>query len=264
MGKQTYVVLQCCACHMFQAQIDKASRSFNCNICHQKQAYSRVFAKSNLAKDLRPLVAEYNARGVAELEAAKAAEEEEPQCSLSPTDPDRHWEAGELGGQQMRAGVIGDTWDEFADDFDYRGSGDRGAHSGCGDPEESAEGRHFSNPPGRTAGCSDWERDSDARRMEEQRARFAKIPRQKRRADVSRRAVAGRVGDRHAGERTGKVDGSGGVGGGWNEVGEWAERECLEDLDDSEKQNERDVDLLERDTRPAIDTEWAAFLSDDE
>lgn len=255
MGKQTFVVLQCCTCHMFQAQIDKASRSFNCNICHLKQAYSRVFAKSNLAKDLRPLVAEYNARSVAEVEATNAAEAEEPWCSLTPTDPDRDREADELEAQQMRADAIGDVWNEFADDSGCQRSGDREACGGRGDEEDSAEGRGwgFSNPSGRTVGYSNWERDSDARRMEEQRVRFVKRPRQKRRADVSRRALAGR-----AGERRSNGDGSGDTADGCNTLDD------LNEPDERNKRNKQGVDVCGRETSPVRDTAWGAFLSDDE
>ena len=260
MGKQTYVVLQCCACHMFQAQIDKASRSFNCNICHQKQPYSRVFAKSNLAKDLRPLVAEYNARGVAELEAANAAEEAE-QCSPSLTDPERDREAGEMEAPQRHAVAIGDAWDEFADDSDSHKSEDREVHAECSEPEERRAGWHSSNPP-RIEECSDWQRDSDARRMAEHRSRFAKRPRQKRRTDASGRAVAGRVGDRHVGEGGDPEAGCAGVSNGGNEKNTWVQSEGL---DDSENRNERGPGLLKRDVRStAIDTTWGAFLSDDE
>ncbi len=256
MGKQTYVVLQCCTCRMFQAQIDKLSRSFVCNICHEKQAYSRVFAKSNLAKDLRPLVAQYNARGVAEAEAAKDEE-----CSPSPGDLD--WEASELQAQQIRAGAIGDAWGEYADDFDDQRTGGREADGVRGDEEDGAERRRrglSKRSSGVTADCSDWELDSDARRMEDQRARFAKRPRQKRRRNASGCAGAGRVGEQHAAERD---DGwGGGADGAAKDVVDGAAKDVVDGAEISLAEGRhRLVNRGEGSASPMSD--WGAYLSDE-
>lgn len=173
---------------MFQAQIDKQSRSFSCNVCHSKQGYSRVFAKSNIAKDLRPLVAEYNAKGVAETEASKDEPNDLTQGHAEHPNRETY---GELGEQRVEEGAIGRVWDEFReneeasfhvhDDFDVYVDEDNLADN---------QQQIALLPTKRSAACSEWELDSDARRIEKQRARFTKPPREKRAKKASRRAVA--------------------------------------------------------------------------
>ena len=119
-----------------------------------------MYAKSNLAKDLRPLAAQYNLRGI----AAMAEAEDDRGDDLEPRQTD-DW-------QQAEAGPVGDAWKEFGDEK--------------ADDEVDGKCERADRPV-----CSDWERDSDARRIEEQRARFAKKSRRERTGvDRSRPAAA--------------------------------------------------------------------------
>lgn len=157
MGKQTFVLLRCRECGLFQNHIERRDAKFSCVCCATKQAYERVFAKSNLAKDLRSLAAEYNMKGVAAMEAAKD--------DLADDRADDHADpVGELRQQQLEAdsGPIGGAWEEFGDEEGQE------IHDTCDVERRSAL---------TSAVCSDWARDSDARRIEEQQARFAKKPR---------------------------------------------------------------------------------------
>jgi hypothetical protein len=172
MGKQTFVLLQCCQCHLFQAHIDKQSRRFQCVVCHTKQQYSRVFAKSQGAKDIRALCSEYNARGVAAMEQAKR---DQPDCrgGDDSEDHEQDEEQDEEQGGPLDRG-LGGAWEEFVEDGEQ------------GQPGTSA-------PPVRAAD-SVWEKDSDARRIEAMQDRFRKKPRVRKGEAVS----SGRERDRGA------------------------------------------------------------------
>ena len=157
MGKQTFYLLRCRECSLFQNHIERKDGKWKCVCCNAPQAYDRVYAKSNLAKDLRPLAAQYNLRGIAAMAEAQAEAEAEDDRGddLVPRQTD-DWQQAEA-----EAGPVGDAWKEFGD-----GKGDDVADRRCQRADRPV--------------CSDWERDSDARRIEEQRARFAKKPRRER------------------------------------------------------------------------------------
>lgn len=70
--KQAYILLQCHSCGTYQVHIDKKSRKFVCPICHVKQAFSRVFARSAKASDCRALCSRYNRQGGASEPAPSA------------------------------------------------------------------------------------------------------------------------------------------------------------------------------------------------
>lgn len=59
-AKQEYILLQCHSCGTYQVHIDKKSRIFVCSLCHCKQPFSRIFARSTKASDCRKLCSSYN------------------------------------------------------------------------------------------------------------------------------------------------------------------------------------------------------------
>ena len=71
-------ILRCCECSIFQVQQKKKSTQFSCKLCGKKQTLQRVYAQSFQAKDLRPLVQEYNLREGAALEVREEMKRKEP------------------------------------------------------------------------------------------------------------------------------------------------------------------------------------------
>jgi hypothetical protein len=156
MGKQTFVLLRCCDCGLFQAHIDKQSRKFTCVVCQSAQQYSRVFAKSRLAKDIRPLAAEYNKRGITEQAVAGDCTHEGDGCASEC--------AAGLGSCDPAEGCAGATgfascWEEFAVEEAPR--------------VEGAPSTAETDVPFESA----WEQDSDAKRALNAQVRQRKKPR---------------------------------------------------------------------------------------
>ena len=55
-----YHIVRCCDCLMFQVQQKKKVKRFNCKLCGKKQSLQRIYGQSYQAKDLRPLVQQFN------------------------------------------------------------------------------------------------------------------------------------------------------------------------------------------------------------
>jgi hypothetical protein len=109
MGKQEFMAVKCCQCSAFQVQQVKQSNKFTCSLCGQKQSVQRMYARSNMARDIREVVQAYNsARSDADAEADQAV-------LAGPSD----WQAGEeaqVGPHQAAGpGRAESKWASFAE-----------------------------------------------------------------------------------------------------------------------------------------------------
>ena len=120
MGKQEYIVLKCHSCSTYQVHIDKKSRSFVCSICHMKQPFSRIFARSSKASDCRTVCSNYNRTPPETLETHCSVKETAASVLVDGQDEERIRQDSSFSG-----------WDAFLcdEEDDVCGSGPGGGAS---------------------------------------------------------------------------------------------------------------------------------------
>jgi hypothetical protein len=129
MGKQEYILLQCHSCSTYQVHIDKKSRSFGCSICHIKQPFSRIFARSGKARDLRTLCSRYNREAPGGLNADCDVEETKSGCE---DEEHKHLSEGDVEERNLQESSFS-GWDAYLceeEENDLNVSGGSG-HRSC-------------------------------------------------------------------------------------------------------------------------------------
>ncbi len=129
---QQFQAVRCYKCMTFQSQLVKKVQTFCCAICHEKQTIQRVYAISNVAKDIRLHVQRLNMDTAAATELAEDAAIERLEQQQAAFDEDQEHSEGDFKAPN----TIGNSgsrvaWDDYAAADEYAGAAAPGDDAGA-------------------------------------------------------------------------------------------------------------------------------------